>query len=287
MSFFRWGDQSEPIGAPVVVASHPRSGTHLTLDLIRKQFAACQGWLWFGETLHNLYLSLGRLEPSNSAHLSIEEAKDLLRRADRPVVKTHHEPDLAELPDPQRSFARSLLDQGDVLYVVRDGRDVLASMHTWLQELREEARCPFREFIRQEQDGASWVRRWAQHVEAWRDVPGVRLFRFEEIVGQPEVAIRELGDYLDLEPQYRTPYLPARVTDASRWADYWRRLTRQFESTAIPGRYRGREPVDWERALSQEDRAFFHEEAGETLVRLGYEDGDAWVYREHPRKEEV
>lgn len=30
------------LNRPVIVASHPRSGTHLTLDLIRRQFPACE-----------------------------------------------------------------------------------------------------------------------------------------------------------------------------------------------------------------------------------------------------
>ena len=37
---------------PVVVASHPRSGTHLMIDVIRRHFKPCRGWKWPGRPLN-------------------------------------------------------------------------------------------------------------------------------------------------------------------------------------------------------------------------------------------
>jgi hypothetical protein len=45
------------------------------------------------------------------------------------------------------------------------------------------------------------------------------------------------------------------------------------ESTAIING--GRQ--DWHECFTPEDRAFFHREAGDLLVELGYESSDAWV----------
>ena len=47
----------ETIKSPILVASHPRSGTHLTMDLLRKQF--------FG--LFSLEISRGTAGPTLSS----------------------------------------------------------------------------------------------------------------------------------------------------------------------------------------------------------------------------
>ena len=49
------------VGKPVVVASHPRSGTHLTLDLLRKQFPACASYKLPAQPLDRLYFALEAL----------------------------------------------------------------------------------------------------------------------------------------------------------------------------------------------------------------------------------
>ena len=46
---------------PVIVASHPRSGTHLLMDTLRRQFKACRSWKWPGERLDRLYCSVDEL----------------------------------------------------------------------------------------------------------------------------------------------------------------------------------------------------------------------------------
>jgi hypothetical protein len=63
----------------------------------------------------------------------------------------------------------------------------------------------------------------------------------------------------------------------SRWNDYWRRLTGNYESTAILGKPNGNESLNWRKALSEADRRFIHAHAGELLIQLGYEKDDQWV----------
>lgn len=52
------------IGKPIIVATYPRSGTHLTIDLLRKQFQECESWKFLGESKSNLYLDIDPLLPS-------------------------------------------------------------------------------------------------------------------------------------------------------------------------------------------------------------------------------
>ena len=43
------------------------------------------------------------------------------------------------------------------------------------------------------------------------------------------------------------------------------------------GREKNRDIVKWREAFTRDDRAFFHEGAGEMMAQLGYEPNDTWI----------
>jgi len=49
---------SEKAGSPILVISHPRSGTHLTIDFLRRQFEECQSYKYPFESQSHLYLPI-------------------------------------------------------------------------------------------------------------------------------------------------------------------------------------------------------------------------------------
>src|SRR4051794_28399866 len=51
---------------PIVVVSHPRSGTHLMMDALRLNFRECRAWKRPGEPLERLYLNLDSLTCAES-----------------------------------------------------------------------------------------------------------------------------------------------------------------------------------------------------------------------------
>jgi len=88
--------------------------------------------------------------------------------------------------------------------------------------------------------------------------------------------IDELGHTLDMEPAHRTPYLP-KLRKSIWWARWDRVKGIRPQSTAMLGRHKGQQPAVWRRDFTVEDRRFFHQEAGDLLIELGYETSDAWV----------
>lgn len=270
----------EDIGRCIVIVTHPRSGTHLTIDLLRKQFRECQSWLWFGETLHHSYLNLDHLASNSSPNISQHKAVDILRRPRRPLIKTHSLPGFDQLGAENTEFVSTLMHNADTYYVVRDGRDVLCSVYLWMQQCNPKARCSLSEFLSQEQNGMSYPKIWANHVQSWLNEPRVNVLRFEQNIKHTRDTLTQIGQELELKPLYVEPLLPKRRQSGSRWEDYWLRLTRNFESTTIVGRYDGEKPPKWQEAFTPEDREFFHQQAGDMLIRLGYEVDDAWVETE-------
>lgn len=272
------------IERPIVVATHPRSGTHLMIDLLRKQFEACKGWVWPWETLHHLYVNLDRIRPQSSHPLTIEKAASLMQRPDRPTLKTHSRPGFREHPSASRRFIRRLVERGTVLYVLRDGRDVLCSAYLW-EKTHSDVQGTLSAFLRRPEGKPSRVRQWADHVRAWTEQEAAHVFRFEDILDDAWHTIRRLGTILDADPLYETPYLPQRMDSDSRWVDYWRRLTGNHESTTIVARPNGRSPPDWREAFTVDDRQFFWEEAGSILQEFNYEPDSSWI--EEPSTNDV
>lgn len=256
---------------PVLVASHPRSGTHLMIDLLRNQFASCHASTLPGQSAHNLYLSLERLKEDTHRPISRAGATRILKRAARPTLKTHLLPGLEEIRPADRDFALDLVARATRLYCIRDGRAVLCSYRTF----KTRGARPVSEFMRERVDGISRVARWAQHVRAWLAEPDVLPVRYEQVVANPREQLARLGEQLHEEPRWQEPLLPRRLR--SRADARLARLLGRSSSTTIVGRPRGGKSLKWQEALDEADRRFFHEEAGDVLIELGYEADDAWV----------
>lgn len=264
------------VGRRIVLLTHRRSGTHLTIDLLRRQFAACDARKRLGEPLHAVYLNLDLLLDERQP-LGEARALALLRRARRPIVKTHALPGFPDFRAQHGAFVDALLADADLYAVHRDGRDVMCSLHLYFQAFDPRARCPLSEFLRQTDEGRSRPRRWAEHVLAWRRRPGVRSLAYDEVVAQPLVALERLARELRLEPRRVQPLLPPPLRSA--WQARWLRLAsrRPPVTTVLSDPSGRRRPERWQRAFAPDDRAFFHAEAGDALVELGYESSDAWT----------
>ncbi|MEM9446955.1 MAG: sulfotransferase domain-containing protein [Cyanobacteria bacterium P01_E01_bin.6] len=260
---------------PVLVASHPRSGTHLTIDTLRKQFLACASWKYPGEPLDRLYVPLEGLIAKRKG-IPLQTAITILGRSPRPLIKTHAYPALAHLTSEHGGLQEWIHQKAHKIYVVRDGRSVLCSLHVFMQSFSPETRCSLSEFLQQQVNGKSRVRAWAEHVKAWADLPDIYVLKFEDLIKKPRQTIASLAESLELMPRYVEPLLPQ--SPQNIWQGRWARLTQwQPESSAIIGYYNGQKTQQWQEAFKESDRVFFHQEAGDLLLKLGYLTDDTWV----------
>ena len=260
--------QVKQFGNPILIASHPRSGTHLTIDFLRKQFQEASSWKYWGERLDHLYLPLEALTTSNKG-ISIRLAEKIMRRSQRPLIKTHADPNLNQLALQHLQLQKWIQEKAHKIYVIRDGRAVMCSYHLYMQSFAPKARCPFSEFIRQEINNKSRVKVWANHVRDWLSQEDIFILKFEELINHPSQVAEKLGHYLSLSPLYSQPLLPK--APQSVWHGRWTRMThRRPESTAILGYYNGQKTQKWQEAFTQDSLSFFHQESDDLLVELGY-----------------
>ena len=258
--------------APVVVASHPRSGTHLLMDFLRRQFEACQSWKWWGERLDRLYCSIDELNASRG-RLDEATAYRILSRTERPLVKTHAWPNLNTvfleehhdgLPDKWRTW---LTQNGTFLYVLRDVRTVMASYQMFRRRFDNDAKGSLSAFVRGSDTPGdpNRIAQWAQHVQAWQDLPNSHLFRFEDLIHDTQNQLDRLATVLEETPIGAKPLLPPPFE--SIWGSRMARLfSTRPDSTAIIGV----DTQDWEEHLTTEDQAFIVEVAGDVMREFNY-----------------
>ncbi len=280
----RLAEQLARAGAPIVVATHPRSGTHLAIDLLRWQFADCRSWKWPGQGHQQLYLDLDSLLPTHHTPIDAGTALAIVRKARRPILKTHALPGFSPWRESRQVWTDWIADGGKCISVYRDGRDVMSSYFLSCVRNGEVHGQDIGPFLRQCDHGyvpdpivdLSRTKLWAHHVECWRAAPNALSLKYERLVDQPADAIEQLGGFLGLEPRGRQPLLPPRFNSVLQ-----SRLSRVFgwcpPSSALISPMPQRRQFKWIKMFTRDDRAFFDAESGDVLRRLGYVKSSTWV----------
>jgi len=134
-----------------------RSGTHLTIDLLRRQFAAFRSWKRPLESLDSLYLPVDVLLPVGNRRIGVSPAswtssagpgvRSSRRISSMRISRTcrQSQPAVADWLDQRATF----------LHVTRDLRQVLPSLWAFLPDWQGTDPVPFDE---------AFVREWAHEL---------------------------------------------------------------------------------------------------------------------------
>ncbi len=259
-----------PAGKPIAVISFPRSGTHLTIDGLRHFFRETYRKQRFNQPVHDLYINLDRL---NLEHPYDQIPRQILEhfaaaRA-RVIIKTHCSTSLEQVGPEYRDFARQILDESDLVYVVRDPRPVIASYMALRPLKYPDSPINLHDFLRTKIDGfGTPAENWAMHVSGWIDRPGVRIIRFEDMMKDYAGAIEKLGAALNLT-RTNSPIIRYDKPESIRANKIRRYLGRQLSSSIDNLRMKFKSP-DWKTAMTPEDLALIESHAGPIMRRLGY-----------------
>lgn len=163
-------------------------------------------------------------------------------------------------------FAR-LFPDADFINVVRDGRDVVASLQN--MNWTDPATGQPMEITR---DPAAASATWKAHIDAGthatKNLPRVHEIRYENLITAPECELRALTSFLredwcdDMLHHHKGDHLRAGVDEASA-----PQIAKPLYSTAIG---------KWKSALSDGAKKLIKSTAGPTLIHLGYTDNNDW-----------
>ncbi|WP_417210222.1 sulfotransferase domain-containing protein [Antarctobacter sp.] len=261
---------------PVLVASHPRSGTHLAMDFLRRQFPSLANWRYWGLPLDHLYLNLERLG-AQDRRFSEDLARRIVNRPRRALLKTHFQADFGSSWQPEESAPpngpwRDLADHAQTIYIVRHPMNVMTSYHQFLSGIDPSRYATgFMQFLESDHWDASTDRLgwWERHVVDWTARPGTLVIRYEDVVKRPEATMRNLAEVLGERPANRMPPMPPKVSSITR-TRFSRLLNLSPQSTAIVAE-RSRFPaLDWRKELGAEERAKLAERLRPLLTRFDY-----------------
>ena len=253
----------------IVVATHRRSGTHWTIDALRNN----------SPDVSESFLTLERTSSDHDAPMPLPEFRERLNTLEgRVLVKVHDLPAATFWKrDEERAFALLVLGQSPVIYVQRDGRDVMVSLYYYMRSFDEEVKQQsFSDFIRSESkldgvdSGMSRPAYWAHHARVWLQQPNVLLVSYEALEKRYETSVREMAAFLGvrLRRSLRAIDLPGKSGKPSLVGRaLWKLGLRQRRLSSAVQPRRG-SSGDWRNHFNDDDLAFFMAEAGDQMQPL-------------------
>lgn len=183
---------------------------------------------------------------------------------------------LEKMPEGRRFFKSHLpyapyfLD-GKVIYIVRDGRDVMISYYDYFRNLHD-YRGDLDSFLRKFTSG--WFRygTWRNNVGSWvdhRDHPNMLLIRFEDLRADPAAVVKQIAEFSGL------PTDEARIQTAldASTVDKVHSTMRSWvvaKGTSFQGGVSAGGKKNWRDKLTPEQNAIFVDHAGDLLQALDY-----------------
>lgn len=198
----------------MLVATHPRSGTHLTIDLLRRNFSELHSRKRPLEPLDTLYVPIDIA--IDSPTVNVCRARRLVQRHRYPILKSHYlEPDYSNLADDAVDLRAWMNVSVKTIYVVRNPEKVLASFYVFVKSFQSNA-TPTPEWL------ISSAKGWVSHVQRWSHRNDTLVLRFEDLMRNTKSSLYTVADFLNIEPVLVDPLLPPRLI--SKWRGRWIRL---------------------------------------------------------------
>lgn len=203
--------------------------------------------------------------PEIEQRMPIVDRPDLGRVLRKQPVDTHrlfksHEP-----------YFKYFLE-GKVTYIVRDGRDSMASYYHYRQNMNR-MKMSFSDYLERSLNNEFRYGSWPAHVSGWlavADVPAMQVIKYEDMVEDPGRELRKVIEHFGLfipDEQIARAVEKASVDRVSKgFAKVAEQSNRQF--TGGTGGGSGK----WRRTFSDQDLSLFMDKAGHVLKELGYEE---------------
>ena len=255
----------------VIIATHRRSGTQWAIDALRHN----------SPDINDSFMALEQIETDYDAAIPLALFRRQLLNLEGKVLINLH-----ELPSEKRwkgldeqQFVGRILRNSPIIYVHRDGRDVLASLYYYMMSISETVRNQsFSGFLRGDvtlpgvDNGMSRPAYWAHHVNSWLAKDKVFAISYRDLETDYDATVRRMAAFLDvsLKAKLRPVNSLSQIEDRGMLDSVLNRLSLWLRRGTGSDHPRVGRSGDWRRLFDKRDEAFFMSEAGETLHKLGY-----------------
>jgi len=253
----------------VLISTFMRSGTHLTIDFIRKNFPTFRTSKRVFQNSTHLYFVLDTVSDywgGNEQHR--RSCIDFLERSKFPIFKAHFLQPSFDHFDDYPAMQNLLMERCKTVYVTRNLFKVLPSLWTFFETAK--LKNPSMGDIVESRDkfATEYAKKWTEHVDTWSKVEGALLLRFEDIVADPNSTAAKLASHLGepLPSNSGKGLLPPKnsSTFLHRVINYVH--PNPLSSEIRPSRTASKVPF----LLSETEKKSCLEIAGATLERLNY-----------------
>lgn len=181
----------------IIVISHRRSGTHLTIDSIRNNFKDYKKHDFFtlNEDLKNdnYYKKFVKLSNTNSI-----------------VIKTHFLPDfnIYNLEEHKIEKLKEIFNNSHLIYVCRNGLDVMVSLYEYMKKFdKNVAESDFNDFLFTNNNFDNTTEKfnrfefWKYHITNWRNsnYKNVYWIKYEDFIKNYDKSIYRLANNLGVK----------------------------------------------------------------------------------------
>lgn len=258
----------------IIIASHRRSGTHLTLDAIRNNSKLINNKIHTLEQISNNH-------PTN--HIKLSKFNSALNTKRHNLIKTHilgdktvkfgiGEP-LVDYKEKNKDYINKLFEKSKIIYVYRDGRDVMVSLYNYINKIEE---------IDYDKSFSSHLKEniyyWVKHIESWKNKDVLHI-SYESFAKDYENTIKSIFNYLEIEINKNiiNVYRNFDKNESNNLLKRIKSIVTFWKSNTISAILPNKGKVgDWENHFNENDKTKFKEAAGDLLIELGYESNNNW-----------
>jgi hypothetical protein len=263
----------------LIVASHRRSGTHLAIDAIVNNFEI------FKNNPEISTLTIDHLASHlRGSDFAVDKFRNLIE-SNTCVLKTHSHGNMNDFFNASGEIAElvsGLFGEAKIVYVARDGRDVLTSLYHYQKKIDKKIRnTSFSQYIRMENnfDNETYTGKknriefWSFHVNSWLIKKNIMLISFDELTNNYSGVLKKVSEFVG-EPLGQE-IIDVRKISKNLLKTAFQKLNKKYRNqfTSVKDSsvsFRKGVSGDWREHFFDEDLEFFMERAGAINEKLGH-----------------
>jgi len=162
-----------------------------------------------------------------------------------------------------------------VIYIVRDGRDVLVSY--WHYHCPRNYKLDFSDFLQ----SSIWPGQWHKHVRFWLDRSekiSLLLVRYEDLLTEPEKQLKRMAEFSGLSFDNERIGYSVRCSSFGNLQQIENEKGHPRIKSKVSGFkfFRNGVTGDWKKCFGPKEKEIFKKYANPVLLRLGYIDNPDW-----------
>jgi len=256
----------------IIVLSHRRSGTHLTIDSIINNFKDYQK--------HD-YINIDSTKDGFEKQISTEKFDDKINKKIR-VIKSHFLPNFEFYYKDEKDadYVENLFENSHVIYVYRNGLDVMVSLFEYMKAYDKEiAKMDFNDFIKTKNNfdpeisNLDRIDSWKHHIKSWQEsrfADKILFVKFEDLISDFEETISTISKKIGAKPDEKIVDIRLKKSNNNILRPFYNlsKKIKGIKKTSVSAR-KGK-IGGYKNYFNEENLKLFMEKNGEFMKKIGY-----------------